>query len=314
MRLPAAVRAALERRLEGVSRNELAERQARISERYRAGKGSDQAIRDDLDALAYAVARMPATYAACAEACTRAASRLPDFAPRSLLDLGAGPGAATFAARTVWPSVAQLRHVEINRHFRALAGYLAGDGDALAADATAPGLDLESADLVVASYVLVEQPPEAAGHLLACAMRHARGLLVLVEPGTTAGFACLRIARQRLVAEGWSIAAPCPGAVPCPMRDGDWCHFSVRLERSRDHKLVKAADVPFEDERFAYVAATRTLQPASVGARVLSEPGHSRDGIEVKLCTTDGLERRRIARRDKPAYRTARRLKWGDEI
>lgn len=314
MMLPAAVRAALARCLEGVSRNELAERQARISERYRAGKGSDQAIRDDLDALAYAVARMPATFAACTEACTRTASLLGDFTPRSMLDLGAGPGAATFAAREVWPSIAKVRQVEISRHFRALARSLAGDGEALAADVTAPGLALETADIVVASYVLVEQSPEAADRLLAQAMRHAHSLLVLVEPGTTAGFSCLRRARRHLAAAGWSIAAPCPGAMPCPMSDGDWCHFSVRLERSRDHKLVKAVDVPFEDERFAYIAATRTLQPVPVAARVLSEPEQARDGIGVKLCTPAGLERRRIARRDKPAYKAARRLRWGDEI
>ena len=37
----------------------------------------------------------------------------------------------------------------------------------------------------------------------------------------------------------------------------DWCHFTQRLPRSRAHKQIKEADVPFEDEKFSYVALTR---------------------------------------------------------
>ena len=41
------------------------------------------------------------------------------------------------------------------------------------------------------------------------------------------------------------------------MAGDDWCHFSQRLARSRDHMLLKDASVPFEDERYSYVVATR---------------------------------------------------------
>jgi hypothetical protein len=41
------------------------------------------------------------------------------------------------------------------------------------------------------------------------------------------------------------------------MSGNDWCHFSQRLPRSRDHMLLKDADVPFEDERYSYVVVTR---------------------------------------------------------
>ena len=43
-----------------------------------------------MEALAYAVARMPATYAACAAVFARLAEVVPDFRPTSLLDVGAG--------------------------------------------------------------------------------------------------------------------------------------------------------------------------------------------------------------------------------
>ena len=65
--LPAELRAALEARLQGVSRNDAAERAAAISKTYRDGGGSG-AIKTGTDALAYALARMPATYAAVSPA------------------------------------------------------------------------------------------------------------------------------------------------------------------------------------------------------------------------------------------------------
>ena len=58
---------------------------------------------------------------------------------------------------------------------------------------------------------------------------------------------------------------------PCPLAAPDWCHFTQRLQRSRAHKQVKGAEVPFEDEKFAYVALTRAPLTAQF-SRVLAQP------------------------------------------
>ena len=63
--LPAALAAALDRALEGRPRQDLADRAARTSVAYRAGQGSAGVIRGADDAFAYALTRLPATYAAC---------------------------------------------------------------------------------------------------------------------------------------------------------------------------------------------------------------------------------------------------------
>src|ERR1043166_5436107 len=68
--LPAALKGALDAKLEGLSRSDVAARAAAISKTYREGGGSG-AIKSATDALAYALARMPATYAAVA-ACLNA--------------------------------------------------------------------------------------------------------------------------------------------------------------------------------------------------------------------------------------------------
>ena len=63
--LPAELKAALDGKLQGFSRTDAAQRSQKISTSYRAGGGSGT-IKTEADALAYALARMPATYAAVA--------------------------------------------------------------------------------------------------------------------------------------------------------------------------------------------------------------------------------------------------------
>jgi ribosomal protein RSM22 (predicted rRNA methylase) len=138
-------------------------------------------------------------------------------------------------------------------------------------------------------------------------------VLAIVEPGTPAGYERILAARQALIGEGARVLAPCPHEAACPLAAPDWCHFSVRLPRRRDHRLLKGADAPFEDEKFAYLLAARPHVAAGErAARVLAHPRAGKPGIELKLCRPQGLERRQIPRRDKTAHAAARRLRWGD--
>src|SRR6266404_429144 len=118
--LPAELKAALDARLEGLSRNAAAGRAASISQTYRDGGGSG-AIRSETDALAYALARMPATYAAVTASLNALCQIKPDFAPATLLDVGAGPGTATWAAAEAFPSLQEFALLDANDALRALA-------------------------------------------------------------------------------------------------------------------------------------------------------------------------------------------------
>jgi len=317
--LPAALRAAIARELEAVSRKGLAERAARTSKAYRAGQGSAGVIREADDALAYALARLPATYAACAAVFEEAASRAPDFAPRRLLDAGSGPAAASWAALQAWPDLAEVNWLDASPQFLQIAAQLANEGpDVLRAaerrraDLTAGGEDWPRADLVACSYALAEIPPERQAATVAALWAACEGLLALIEPGTPAGFGRLRSARTALIAAGAEILGPCPHQDPCAMTGEDWCHFSVRLPRSRDHRIAKGAEAPFEDEPYAYLLAARPGIGRPAAARVLRPPRVGKPGIDLKLCTGSGLEARFVAKRDKPAFAVARRLDWGD--
>src|ERR1700731_4183445 len=118
--LPAELKAALDAKLQGLSRNDIAPRAALISKTYRDDGGSG-AIRHEADALAYALARMPATYAAIVASLNALCEIAPDFAPQSLLDVGAGPGTASWAAAETFSSLQSLALLDANRALRSLA-------------------------------------------------------------------------------------------------------------------------------------------------------------------------------------------------
>ena len=316
--LPAELKSALDARLHGLSRSDAAARSASISKTYRDGGGSG-AIRSQADALAYALARMPATYAAVTASLNALAEIAPDFAPTSLLDVGAGPGTASWAAAEAFSSLSAFTLLDANRALRALALDL-GSASARLRGMTyrqgEAGAELarnDSADLVVASYVIGEIGDAERKPFVDLMWAKTRDTLLVVEPGTPAGYARIIALRAQLIAAGAHVAAPCPHDGRCPLEAPDWCHFTQRLPRSQAHKQLKSADLAYEDERFAYVALTRA-PAARHPARVLAQPVVSKVEVTAKLCTQAGLAITKVSRRAREDYARARRWRWGDEV
>ena len=316
--LPAELKTALDAKLQGLSRNDAAGRAALISRTYRDGGGSG-AIRSEADALAYALARMPATYAAVTASLNAFREIRPGFAPAGLLDVGAGPGTATWAAAEAFSSLQSYTLLDANSALRALALYLGGTSARLRdmtyqrGEASAALADAEAADLVVASYMIGEINDAERTALADLMWAKTRDTLLVVEPGTPAGYARIIALRKQLIASGAHVAAPCPHDGQCPLTAPDWCHFTQRLPRSRAHKQIKSAELPYEDEKFIYVALTRapiTSRPA----RVLAQPVTTKVEVSAKLCTPSGLVIAKIPRRAKADYARARRWRWGDAV
>jgi ribosomal protein RSM22 (predicted rRNA methylase) len=316
--LPTELKAALEARLHGLSRTDAAERAARISRTYRDGGGSG-AIRSETDALAYALARMPATYAAVTASLNALREVRPDFVPKNLLDVGAGPGTATWAAAEAFSSLRDFDLLDTNNALRALALDLAADGTRLSGinyrhgEARAALADTASADLVVASYMIGEISEAERSELAGLLWAKTRDTLLIVEPGTPAGYARIIALRAQLIAAGAHVAAPCPHNGKCPLFPPDWCHFAQRLPRSRAHKQIKGAELPFEDEKFSYLALTRAPR-ARHPARVLAQPAATKIEVTAKLCTAHGLVMAKVPHRAKADYARAKRWRWGDAV
>jgi ribosomal protein RSM22 (predicted rRNA methylase) len=305
-RLPQDLRNALERAGDRIGYTAIVEASARISEAYRAGRAPR--LSSPAELWAYAITRAPATYGALASVFRE----LP-AAPASLLDLGAGPGTSLFAARDVFGEAPRATLIEQNTNWVEIAGAL-NLPPAMWRHADMRRLNgpLETHDAVLMSYSLNEVGDSAVS-LVEQAWGAAAGALIILEPGTPAGYRRVMAARERLISLGAHILAPCPHSLPCPMEGGDWCHFAVRLERSRLHRLAKGGDLGYEDEKFSYLIALREPGGLSRRSRVLRHPWQEKNLVRLELCTPEGLKTLHVSRRDGAAHRIARKTSWGDQ-
>lgn len=318
--LPDSLKTAIARATEGFSRNEIARRAEQISKSYRSG-GTSKTIDGPLDVAAYLVARLPATYAAVFAVLSEVSARAPGFMPKDSLDIGAGPGTASWAAAEIWPALENVRLLDSNAALLDMARQLAADSvhpalaqpQILSRDLNA--VSLASADLVIASYSLAEIPAARLDETVSSLWDACTGILAIVEPGTPEGFERIRTLRAALVKKGARIVAPCPHALACPIVAPDWCHFSQRLPRSRDHMIVKSADVPFEDEKFSYLAVARdSVEIQPYAARVLAPPVRNKAALTLKLCADGDIRQAVIASRDRANFAALRRTEWGDAL
>lgn len=320
MELPAPLRAAVHAMLEGVPLADLQRAAGLLSTRYRAETRDGRLHLDgELAVKAYLAARLPATYAAIRASLTMIEDAVPEFAPASLLDVGAGPGTALWAASDCWPSLTQARMVEASDPARLAGVALSKHLDTVQCDwtkgdAIRPLEAIPAADLVILSYVLDELPPAAIGPLTAQLWERTRQVLLVIEPGTPAGWQRILAVRQQLVSAGAHILAPCAHQAPCPLVAPDWCHFARRVARSKIHRLTKSGDVPWEDEKYIFIAASRAPAATHV-PRVLAPPRPGKAWVDLKLCQPDGTAGQvQIAKRAGARYRVAKRLDWGDAV
>ena len=302
--LPATIRQQVEHWLDTNGAGNRNDAQA-LSAAYKQGENS--AV---VPLNAYLTTRMPATFAAVSAVLDQVNQVATGFAPTSLLDIGAGPGTASFAAQAAWPSLKSITMVEADQRFATLAAQLNPHAKVLRQYMNATN---EKADVVIAAYVFAELPEWEATQSALKLWAQARDLLIIVEPGTPKGFARIRAAREALIKSGAHLIGPCTHANACPMVETDWCHFKTRLPRSRAHMQAKSATVPFEDESFSWLAVSHTAATLKK-FRIIAPPLVNKVAVTFKLCGENGVSQTAIASRNKPAYKLARNMKWGDGL
>ncbi|MGO4517674.1 small ribosomal subunit Rsm22 family protein [Terriglobus sp. 2YAB30_2] len=307
----------MEQQLEGLPLKRLQQAAEVLSQRYRTEAPTASAhLSTDLAAAAYLAVRFPATFSAVRRAMAETADVYPEFAPATQLDAGSGPGTAALAAGDVWPSLQQALLLEGSGPIRQAGEPLVAASGIAAEWQTG---DLASVainnrfDLVTCAYVLSELSALAQRLLVERLWSATAGVLLLVEPGTPAGWQRILEARTALLQAGAQMLAPCPHAFACPLVSPDWCHFAERVERSRMHRLVKQGDVPWEDEKFLYLAVGRE-RPVGHGSRVLMRPKINRGLISLKLCNADGSMTQPVIRKRDKSYKHARRVDWGETL
>lgn len=325
MELPNYLKNASEKLIEGMNINAMSQSARELSRRYmeESGQGKSLLNRDE-EAAVYSLMRMPATFSAVSFALEKVCE-MSDFVPRSLLDAGAGTGGATFAANEFFAldSITCLEREPAMENIgkklfsfgedKAIreARYIRAD---LVEEATKANDNRKKyvSDLVISSYVLNEMSMEDRMKVVKWLWDNTEKMLVIIEPGTPVGFANIRRIRDFLMEQGAYVCAPCPHMENCPITGDDWCHFTVRVQRGKIHKMLKNADVPYEDEKFSYIAFSREPLKMDKCGRIMRHPITLKGRMELSICTSDGIYTKTVTKKDNEAYKCAKKADCGD--
>jgi len=318
MDLPSELKNAVERLVDNKSVAELKSATKMITDRYKneSGKGR-KLVTDKLDAEVYSVYRMPATFGACYDA-LKYVSELYDNRIDTVTDVGAGSGAASWACDMVF-SPSKILCLEREEEMRKIGRELMEcDGSVFSKtswmefDITKDAIE-DTSDLVIASYMFNELDEPDIRRCVMKLWEKTSKVMIIVEPGTMKGYSVIRTIRDLIISEGGHIIAPCTHEGPCRLTEDDWCHFTCRVQRSRLHKLIKEADVPYEDEKYSYIAFSKeACKKAKM--RVLRHPYITKGQIEVTVCTDSENTKKIIRKRDGELYKIARKCKQGDSL
>jgi ribosomal protein RSM22 (predicted rRNA methylase) len=193
------------------------------------------------------------------------------------LDLGAGTGAVGTIVRARWP---QAELVAVDR--------VAGPG-ILRADVTRairPALVGGRFDLVVAAHLLNELSLDAHGRSRLVAgwcrdLMAPDGICILIEPALRKTSRALLAVRDRLLAAGLFVVAPCLLQTPCPalVRERDFCHASAEAIAANRSRVD-----------FSYLVLRKQGVAASDGSlyRIVSDPMKDKGRLRFFACGPAG--------------------------
>lgn len=319
MQLPESLQTAIEKEISHKSLQSISEASSQLTQRYRSGSKEESYVKSEKDRLAYILSRMPATYAVIYKVFEELQNRIPAFLPTRFLDLGSGPGTGLWAAKEAFPSLQQMYAWEYDEGFIELAKRLATESDLQPVEWKKKNFkvdrDFPVVDLALISYAIGEIEESYWESFLHALWDAVKSTLVIIEPGTPAGYQRILKIRDILLRKGARIIAPCPHPAACPLQSPDWCHFYARIERSSLHRRIKQADLNYEDEKFSYLIFTKENAISLFGSRIIRHPKINKGHVNVTLCSKkEEIIQETITKKDKDKYKIIKKSDWGDTI
>ncbi|MBO5143255.1 MAG: hypothetical protein J6C46_09785 [Clostridia bacterium] len=333
-----------------MNKKDMAQNFRKISDRYMGEKEGKSLLNKENEAIVYSIARMPATYSAVYSAFNQVIKTLeyqkcpyteknektkdlPDIT--TLLDVGAGTGAASLAISE------KLRELDIDlENITCLEreNVMINLGKTLFSESEINtiknaswiqfdinqtidnSIDSLKSDVVVTSYMLNEFDKEKVLTIVDKLWNMTRKILIIVEPGTPKDHERIINIKNHLVQNGAKVIAPCTCQIGCPLPEDDWCNYTCRVERTKLQKDVKSGEVPYEDEKFTYLAVMKEsgfeekIDSNKKMARIIRHPIIRSNLVEVKMCSDGQVVNKIYTKKDKDVYKSVKKAKVGDII
>lgn len=312
MELPIEIRNKIEKEADKYGISELKKAAARLSDKYRKAERKENAdfVTDDIEAVVYSITRMPATFGAVSKVFSYIKEIIPTDDICTFLDVGAGTGSACLAANSIFENDLKITCLEKNKYMRKYGEKFSSEkylnADILSYESN------EKYDMIISSYMLNELNPDDFKKIIRKLWSMTGKILAITEPGTPAGYEIIKKSREILLNENAHIISPCVHENECVLSDNDWCHFTSRISRTKLHKALKDGDVPYEDEKFSYVAFSKN-EVSHKGSRILRHPYIEKGKITLNLCTENEIKNIVVTKKN-TEFKAARKAECGDLI
>lgn len=318
MDLPIEVKSYIENELNSLNKNNLYDNAKTISVNYRENKGQGKRLlKSEDEAIAYAISRMPATYTAVYSSLK---SLLQIYNPiiKNVADIGAGTGSATIAVNELL-NVDKIECFEREDSMQKVGKKILEHYNNLSASVNWNKLDIcdseiqNKYDLVITSYMLNEISSNQKDVIIEKLWKISNKILLIVEPGTMQGYQNIMNAKKKLIDIGANIIAPCRNN-ECKLPKDDWCSFTCRVQRSKIHKELKDGNVPYEDEKYIYLALAKEKIVLQDEKRILRHPMIYSGFVKLKVCDKEEIKEITISKKEKEKFKIARKSNAGDLI
>lgn len=318
MDLPIEIKSHIENELNNISKKELQYNAETISLNYRNNEGQGKRmLKSKQEAIAYAISRMPATFGAVYNS-LKHTLEICKADINTLADIGAGTGTASIAANELL-ELEKIECFEREEAMRAIGQKIFNSYNELGIKTNWKKYDVntdkinDKYDLVITSYMINEIEETNIEVVIDKLWDTTNKILLIVEPGTMQGYRNIMRAKQRIRERGGKIIAPCMSE-KCKLPKDDWCNFSCRVQRTKIHKELKGGNVPYEDEKYIYISATKEEFDKKEKNRILRHPMIYSGYVKLKVCNKEEIKEIIISKKDKEKFKIARKADTGDLI
>jgi ribosomal protein RSM22 (predicted rRNA methylase) len=302
-------------------------RAAALHERYmqRKKNSAGKYISDQTDALSYIALRTPATYAQIVGALATVKELLPEWQPKTVLDVGSGPGTGIWATTSLWPSITAATAIDQDNNLLLLGKEILTTAG-LSVDISWKNQDIRkniaddsSYDVVILANILNELSVSEGEKLLGNCFNRCAGVLIIIEPGTPFGAGIAVSVAKKLSKAGIVLA---PYVHHTIIADEEhWLHFSQRfirpdfLRRLRQHmRETSSMASDWEDAKYAYVAVSKFSSEIAAWGRCAGPVRILKGFLTVPVLTKEGIVSIKVLKRDKERYQRAKELRWGEVL
>lgn len=259
----------------------------------------------------------------------------PTFLPKSVFSFGSGVGTDVWAVKSNWPDgVEEYYCVDSSGSMNKIAELLIQDGEEnkkpfienVYFRQFLPASHDRKYNLVISSFSLLELP--SAEHRLQTVdslWQKTSDFLLLVEPGTNAGYKAILEARDYVVdylntfddvSQHGYVVAPCPHDLECPrIAEGlkTPCNFEIAYA-----PLSLISKGTINRYRFSYVLLKKGQRPnVEVWPRIVRPVKARHNHTACEICCSDGQLKQTVFTKSHHGYnlyKCSRYFNWGDLV